>query len=159
MPRHAVWSAAVLLLVLSARPASAHLLPRPWELERVNHRLHGQVVDHTNNHGRQRALWSPALCEHRDLYVYLPPCFDPHKRYPLIIYLHGFAQDEHSFLRDIVETLDQAIWCGKLPPVIVAAPDGSLRGTDCLFRAGSFFINTKAGAFEDYLMIDVWDFL
>jgi S-formylglutathione hydrolase FrmB len=156
--RHAVWSAAVLLL-LSAQPAWAHILPRPWELERVNRGLHGQVIDHTNNHGHNRALWSPALCEYRDLYVYLPPCFDPHKQYPLVIYLHGFAQDEHSFLRDIVERIDQAIWCGKLPPVIVAAPDGSLRGSDCLFTAGSFFLNTKAGAFEDYLMIDVWDFL
>src|SRR5262249_10052438 len=78
----------------------------------------------------------------------------------LIIYLHGFAQDEHSFLNDnIVETIDEWMWNGKLPHAIVAAPDGSLRGSDCLFSAGSFFLNTKAGAFEDYLMIDVWDFL
>ncbi len=159
MPRYAVWSAAVLLLALSARPVSAHVLPRPWELERLNQHLHGRVIDHTDNHGHKRAIWSQALCEYRDLYVYVPPCYDPHKQYPLILWLHGFAQDEHSFLQEVVSPLDNAIWTGKLPPVIVAAPDGSLRGTDCLFSAGSFFINTKAGAFEDYLMHDVWDFL
>jgi S-formylglutathione hydrolase FrmB len=150
---------ALLSLLLSALSASAHGLPRPFELERVNRRLHGQVIDHTDNHGQRRALWSPSLCQHRDLYVYLPPGFDPTKRYPLILWLHGFAQDEHSFLTEVVEPLDRAIWCGKLPPTIVAAPDGSLRGTDGLLSAGSFYLNTKAGAFEDYLMIDVWDFL
>jgi S-formylglutathione hydrolase FrmB len=160
MPRYAVWSAAVLLLGLSVRPASAHILPRPWDLDRVNQRLHGQVIDHTNNHGHRRAIWSQALCEYRDLYVYVPPCFDPNKRYPVMLYLHGFSQDEHSFVRQVVEPLDQAIWNGKLPPLIIAAPDGSLRGTDCLFSAGSFFLNTpRAGAFEDYLMDDVWNFL
>jgi S-formylglutathione hydrolase FrmB len=157
--RAAVRSAAVLLLFLAARPADAHLVPHPFELDRVNRRLHGQVIDHTNNHGRDRAIYSPALCEKRDLYVYLPPCFDPKKQYPVILWLHGFAQDEHSFINEVVEPLDRAMWCGKLPPCIVAAPDGSLRGTDCLFSAGSFFLNTKAGRFEDYLMTDVWNFL
>ena len=159
MVRHTVWLSAVLLVLLSVRQAPATILPRPFELDRLNRRLHGQVVDHTNNHGRNKALWSPALCEKRDLYVYLPPCYDPNKRYPLILWLHGFAQDESSFLRDVVEPLDKAMACGQLPPAIVAAPDGSLRGTDCFFSAGSFYLNTKAGAFEDYLMIDVWDFL
>ena len=51
------------------------------------------------------------------------------------------------------------MWCGQLSPAIVAAPDGSLHGTDCMLSAGSFYINSKAGAFEDYLMTDVWDFL
>jgi S-formylglutathione hydrolase FrmB len=157
--RLAAWSAAVLLLLVSARPAPAHVLPRPWELERLNRRLHGQVIDHTKNHGKDRALWSQALCEKRDLYVYLPPGYDPHKRYPLILWLHGFAQDEHSFINQVVEPLDRAMWCGKLPPAIIAALDGSLHGSDCLFSAGSFYINSKAGAFEDYIMTDVWDFL
>jgi S-formylglutathione hydrolase FrmB len=91
--------------------------------------------------------------------VYLPPNFDPDQRYPLIIWLHGFAQDEQSFLQDVVEPLDSAIVHGQLPQVIVAAPDGSLTGEPCLVTAGSFFINSKAGRFEDFVMEDVWTFV
>ena len=127
---------------------------------RLNYKLCGCVVDHTRNHGKDRRIWSPALCDRRDMYVYLPPCFDPSKRYPLILWLHGFSQDEHSFLYDVAPKLDRAMASGQLPPAIVAAPDGSLRGTDHILSAGSFFLNTpKAGAFGDYLMVDVWNFL
>jgi S-formylglutathione hydrolase FrmB len=149
----------VLLVLASSAPAAANPVRNLFELDRVNRRLSGTVIDYTHNHGVDRRLWSNALHEPRDLYVYLPPGYDPHKRYPLILWLHGFAQDEASFLRDVAERLDRAIVCGKLPPAIVAAPDGSLHGLSCLFSAGSFFINAPAGAFEDYLMIDVWDFL
>lgn len=129
------------------------------DLDAVNRRIHGQVLDYTHNHGADRRIWSQALCQKRDLYVYLPPCFDPQQQYPIMIWLHGFAQDEHSFLNDVIEPLDQEISCGKLPPVIIAAPDGSLNGRECLLTAGSFFVNSKAGNFEDYLMQDVWGFL
>jgi S-formylglutathione hydrolase FrmB len=150
---------AVLLGLVAALPSAGHPVRIFFELERVNRRLGGQVIDYTNNHGADRRLWSNALQQPRDMYVYLPPGYNPHKQYPLILWLHGFSQDEGSFLRDVVERLDQAILSGRLPPAIVAAPDGSLHGLDCLFSAGSFFLNTRAGAFEDYLMIDVWDFL
>jgi len=39
-----------------------------------------------------------------------------------MIYLHGFSQDEQSFL-DLVPLIDKAIVRGQLPPMIVAAPD------------------------------------
>jgi S-formylglutathione hydrolase FrmB len=48
---------------------------------------------------------------------------------------------------------------GRLPAAIIVVPDGSLHGADCVFAAGSFFLNTKAGRFEDFLMQDVWDFV
>jgi S-formylglutathione hydrolase FrmB len=151
---------AVLLVGLFPwSPAPAHVLRNRGALDAVNRQLQGQVVDHTNNHGTDRRIWSPSLGQKRDLYVYLPPGFDPHLRYPFLLWLHGFAQDESSFLNDIAEPLDRAIAAGKLPPMIVAAPDGSLTGRDCLFSPGSFFLNTKAGAFEDFLMVDVWNFL
>src|ERR1044072_8091803 len=92
----------------------------PNQLERVNRQLHGKLLDFTNNHGRDRRLWSPSLGQKRDLYVYLPPGFDPHKRYPFILWLHGFAQEEASFLRDVVMPLDKAIGTGIVPPVIMA---------------------------------------
>jgi S-formylglutathione hydrolase FrmB len=155
---------ATLLLVPLAPCAQAHpLLGHPGvrgRLDRVNARLAGHVLDFTHNHGADNRIWSEALHERRDLYVYLPPGYDPHCRYPLMIWLHGFAQDEVSFLEHVVGPLDAAIRAGKLPPLIVAAPDGSLRGYVGPLTAGSFWLNTpKAGDYEDYLMGDVWDFL
>jgi S-formylglutathione hydrolase FrmB len=155
--RH-LWVVVLLAGCVSAPVRGQHLFQR-GELDRANRKLAGHVDDYTNNHGVDRSLWSPALCARRDMYVYLPPCYDPCKKYPLIIWLHGFAQDEHSFLSDVVPKLDKAMAAGCLPPAIVAAPDGSLNDARCLFNAGSFFLNTKAGNFEDYLMVDVWDFV
>ncbi len=157
--RTAGWIAVVMLGLVPGTPLRAHGLSPKVNLDRLNRGLHGRVVDHTNNHGADRALWSPSLGEPRDLYVYLPPGYDPALRYPLLLWLHGFSQDEESFLRGVVQALDRAIDEGKLPPTIVAAPDGSLRGVAGYFSPGSFFLNTRAGAFEDYLMKDVWEFL
>lgn len=153
-----LWLGACVVLGWPALAHGANIFDR-YDLDRANRRIKGHVVDYSRNHGTDRRIWSPALCQHRDLYVYLPPCYDPCQRYPIMLWLHGFAQDEHSFLNDVVPLLDQAIASGKLPPLIVAAPDGSLYGHSCLLTPGSFFINTKAGAFEDFLMKDVWGFL
>jgi len=150
---------SLLTLLLFLPNASAGVLGKLGELDRVNRRLHGQVVDFTHNHGCDHRIWSEALHQRRDLYVYLPPGFDPHHSYPLVLWLHGFAQDEQSFLEQVVSPLDCAIATGKLPPVIIAAPDGSLNGEPCYFTAGSFFLNSKAGCFEDFIMLDVWNFL
>ncbi len=155
------WTAAALaMLACSGARAQQCVLPRPFELDRINRRLAGHVVDYTHNHGHKNWIWSPALGEYRDLYVYLPPGYDPCKKYPLILWLHGIGQDEHSFLTDAVDPLDRAMQTGRLPLAIVAAPDGSLKGVGGYFSAGSFWINTPVGGrFEDYLMQDVWDFL
>src|SRR5262249_17922529 len=128
-------------------------------LERVNQRLHGQVIDHTDNHGADRSIWSSALQEKRNLYVYLPPGFDPQQQYPLMFWLHGFAQDERSFVQEVVDDLDGAIAAGQFPAMIVVAPDGSFTRNPLRINAGSFFLNTRGGAFEDFVMIDVWNFM
>lgn len=130
--------------------------PRLWQL---NRRLCGQVVDHTSNHGQDRRMWSPALGQRRDLYVYLPPGFTPAQSYPLLLYLHGFGQDEQSFLEEIVPVLDRAVATGRLPPLIAAAPDGSIVGEPCRCAGGSFFINARPGRFADFIVQDVWAFL
>jgi S-formylglutathione hydrolase FrmB len=153
------WIAVVLLALLPWSSASAHPVRRFFELDRLNRRLAGQVHDFTRNHGADRRIWSPILQQKRDLYVYVPPGFDPCKQYPLMLWLHGFAEDEFIFLRDVIVPLDAAIARGQLAPVIIAAPDGSVHGMDCLFSSGSFFLNSKAGRFEDFLMIDVWNFV
>jgi S-formylglutathione hydrolase FrmB len=154
-----IWVAALVVLGGSNSAAEAHFIKRPFLLDRLNCRLHGCVIDYTHNHGRDRRIWSSALNEYRDLYVYLPPAFDPHQGYPFMFWLHGFAQDEKSFLEDVVRPIDRAIADGRLPPIIIAAPDGSLRGQVSPFSASSFFINSKAGRFEDFVMQDVWSFM
>jgi S-formylglutathione hydrolase FrmB len=155
------WLGVVLLLGLPLTPAAA----TGWrkeptqDLRIVNRRLSGKVIDYTANHGQDNRIFSKALYQRRDLYVYLPPAYDPNQTYPLMIWLHGFEQDEQSFLKQVVKYIDRAIRAGQLPPMIVAAPDGSIEGEPFLGHAGSFFINSQAGDFGDYLMQDVWDFL
>ena len=43
--------------------------------------------------------------------------------------------------------------------MIIATPDGSIRGAPSILNPGSFYLNTRAGRFEDYLIEDVWCFL
>jgi S-formylglutathione hydrolase FrmB len=157
--RHFIGTFLALLLLGWAAPARATVLPRPWKLDRINRSLHGTLLDYTRNHGADRRIWSHALGQKRDLYVYLPPGFDPNCRYPACVWLHGFAQDEQKFAEEIVPKVDAAIVAGKLPPIIFIAPDGSLNGHPCLMTAGSFFVNCKAGRFEDFVIEDVWPFL
>lgn len=156
--------AALMVLALAAGELRAGVIPPLLppcidNLARGNRKLHGKVIDHTHHHGADRRIWSQALCQKRDLYVYLPPCFDPSRQYPIMIWLHGFLQDENDFLDTYAPIFDQAIACGKLPPMIIAAPDGSLKGRVSLLSANSFFLNSDAGNFEDYLICDVWNFL
>ena len=114
--KFAPWLGA--LLVLGVVAPAAEATPRPftrWQLQCTNHRLHGQVVDYTHNHGQDRRIWSEALQCKRDLYVYLPPCYDPARRYPLMLYFHTFRDDELSFFSDgVVEFIDKAIAEGKI---------------------------------------------
>jgi S-formylglutathione hydrolase FrmB len=133
-------------------------LPRFWELDRLNAGLKGHVCDFTHNHGVDRRIWSPALGAKRDMYVYLPPGYDGIKQYPLMIWLHGFSQDEKNS-KTLSKKLDEAIVCGKLPPMIVAVPDGTFKGKPTIRNSGSFFLNGVHGRYEDYLVVDIWNFL
>jgi S-formylglutathione hydrolase FrmB len=146
------------LFFLCAAPAPA--LGRRHQLDALNRRLAGQVVDYTHNHGRDNRIWSAALGERRDLYVYLPPGFDPAQQYPVVLWLHGLGQDERNFLEYGAPLVDDAIRCGRLPAVIVAAPDGNVEDTHhSLLPTHSAFLNTLAGNYEDYLFCDVWGFV
>jgi S-formylglutathione hydrolase FrmB len=153
------WLATALVLGLAVAPLQAGGWCLKGDLDRTNRRLHGVVVDYTRNHGADRRIWSAALGQPRDMYVYLPPGYDPCRCYPFVIWLHGFAQDEQSFLLQVVGPIDRAVADGRLPPVIIAAPDGSLKGSPGFLSPGSFFINSDAGRFEDFIMQDVWAFM
>src|SRR5580704_10322295 len=71
---------ALSLFVLSS-PAQAGFLGRwfgsPNQLVEINNKLKGRVLDYTFNHGKDNRMYSPALDEKRDMYIYLPPGYDP----------------------------------------------------------------------------------
>jgi S-formylglutathione hydrolase FrmB len=164
--KRAIWCTTLLavLFTSSSRAQDPVDTPPPQsplaELDpvAVNSHIGGRIVDYTHNHGVDRRMWSRSLYQWRDLYVYLPPGYSKNNAYPVALFLHGFAQDETSFLH-LVRAVDAAILRGILPPVIIAAPDGSLDGHGCLEKPGSFWINSNAGYYEDFLLQDVWDFL
>ena len=136
-----------------------HCLFERSRLERINRKFHGKVVDYTNHHGGDRRIWSQALCKPRSLYVYLPPCYDCTQAYPLMIWLHGLNQDHRDFFDDLAEKFDTAMANGCLPPMIIAIPDGSINQSNGFLHRGSFFLNSDAGRFEDWVMQDVWEFV
>jgi Putative esterase len=150
---------AVLIGLAVVSPARAQF-PDFINIDRTNQRLAGVVIDYTNNHGADHRIFSPILGMPRDLYVYLPPGYDPHRAYPLIVFLHMASQDEHFFLHPIlIRALDDLILQGKVPPVVVAAPDGVLGAAGLLHKHHSLFINGPNGRFEDHVIQEVVPFL
>jgi S-formylglutathione hydrolase FrmB len=152
-------AAAALLVFLGAGSAHAQLQNRV-NLDRLNRQLGGHVVDYTKNHGCDRRIFSPILGRPRDLYVYLPPCYSPARAYPLVLYLHMAAVDEHEFLGvDVVRDLDRMIQAGEFPPAVVVVPDGLISGENRVRNPHSLFINGRLGRFEDHLLQETLPFV
>lgn len=124
-------------------------------LERVNRKLGGRVLDYSNDHGRDNRIWSPSLNQWRNLFVYLPPGYDGTAQFPVMMWLHGINQTHKDFLQ-IVHHFDEGIRAGKFPPVVIVAPDGSVRSRLSVQTIGSFYMNSKAGDFESYILNDIW---
>ena len=147
------------LILTAAGPALALPDPFGWrarnEIPRLNATLAGHVLDYTSNHGVDRRLYSPSLDKMRDVYVYLPPGYDGVKQFPMMLFLHGLGQDEKIFLK-VAHKFDDAIRAGTAPPMVIVIPDGSVDGEPKLTSAGSFYINSQAGRFGDYIVNDVW---
>lgn len=127
-------------------------------LGEANGKIRGHIVDFTNNHGCDRRLWSCVLGQKRDLYVYLPPEYDGVKQYPFMLFLHGLVQDEKVLLATATD-LDCRIVAGSFPPVILAIPDGTPNGYEGIYQPNTFFLNSKLGRFEDYVIRDVVPFV
>lgn len=119
----------------------------------------GQVLDYTANSGFNHRVFSPSLQMQRDLYIYLPPGYDPCRKYPAVIYLHGVLMDENSLIDHLVQPVDRAIREGRLPPLIVACPDGSMTGNPSRLDAGSFYVNGPRGRYQDWIVNDTWEFV
>jgi hypothetical protein len=147
---------AALLLLLPGSVARAEAPPVPAP---VKYHLAGTLIDHTHNHGADRRIWSTALGQPRDLYVYLPPGFDPCRRYPVLIWLHGINTDEKAFVEFALPLFDEAMACGRLPPMIIADPDGSTNGRSGILGPDPLWHNSRLGNFEDFVTHDVWEFV
>ena len=149
-------SLALFAVACCASPATA----ANRKLEQLNAILYGRVVDFTRNHDADRRIWSPALQQKRDLYVYLPPSYDPARPCCFAIWLHGaFGDEQTAFLLARLETLDRLIAAGLCPPTIVAIPDGTITGSSSVLSKHSFFVNGQHGRFGDYLLNDVVGFV
>jgi S-formylglutathione hydrolase FrmB len=122
--------------------------------------LAGQVINYTNKHGRNCRIFSPILGMPRDLSVYLPPGYDPHYAYPLVLFFHMADVDERYFIGSrLLREIDSLISCGQLPPAIVACPDGSYGGWNPLNAKHSLYINGVGGRFGDHILQEVIPFL
>src|SRR5262249_3320927 len=91
--------------------------------------------------------------------VYLPPGYDPARRYPALLAVVGFTGtgamlfNRDPLGEDLARRLDRLI-AGGCPPMIVAAPD-------CFTRlGGNQDINSSAtGRYEDYLIDEIVPFV
>jgi enterochelin esterase-like enzyme len=153
------FTTALFISLAMALPARAQYLGCV-NLDRVNRRLAGQVVDYTKNHGTDHRIFSPILGMPRDLYVYLPQGYDPSRAYPLVLYFHMALVDEHYFVgSSLVSSLDELIGCGRFPPAVVACPDGTYSCRDRFRDVHSFYVNGLGGRFEDHIFQEVIPFL
>jgi enterochelin esterase family protein len=92
----------------------------------------------------------------REVHVYLPPGYEPTRRYPALLAVVGFTGTGASLFNvdplgeDLKRRLDRLISSGRCAPVLVVAPD-------CFSRVGgSQYINSSAiGRYEDYLLQEI----
>jgi S-formylglutathione hydrolase FrmB len=151
--------AAFLLFALVPVPARAQVFEHV-NLDHLNGKLQGRVLDFTKNHGADRRINSPILGMPRDLYVYLPPGYEPSHAYPLIIFLHGADIDEHAILDPhVFKALDWMISQGEIPRVVIAAPDGTYDGENRISSTHSLWVNGRGGRFEDHVVNEVLPFM
>ena len=118
----------------------------------VRHRLPGQVL-------AGNPLGDPT---ERDLFVYVPPDYDPQatRRWPAVLALTGYSGTGGGLFRidPLIEPLDRRldrlIGSGACPPMIVAAPD-------CFTRVGGnqYLNSAGTGRYEDYLVDEVIPFV
>ena len=96
----------------------------------------------------------------RDVVIYLPPKYDPHKRYPAAYAIVGYTGTGRSLLSvdplgvDLKSRLDRLIRTERMGPMIVPM-------ADCFTRVGGnqYINSTATGRYDDYLRKEVVPFV
>ena len=160
LTRRAMRYSLVVATVLAVNlPARAQFLNR-MSIEHINSCLAGHVVNYTRNHQADRRIFSPILGMPRDLYVYMPPGYDPARAYPLVLFFHMADVDEHYFTGSkLLKEVDDLIIRGEFPPALLACPDGTYSGWNRLNAKHSLYVNGSGGRFEDHILQEVIPFL
>ena len=98
--------------------------------------------------------WGDPHC--RDVWVYLPPGYSTHEKYPIVMFLSGFAGTGEGMLARTLTEYSLATRCdrwiadGECPSFIGVLPD-------CMtYLGGSQFVDSPAiGSYASYLMQEV----
>lgn len=151
-PRALVRIAAVLTATAMAALglAGAYSYGRNYELHRGFTTL---VQFRRAGSGRLEEVhfYSRALHRNADYLVYLPPHYNPRRRYPVYYLLHGAPGQPRVFV-DIANMdvrLDNQLSLGQAGPMILVYPDGRIgRST----FSDSEWANTPSGNFESYVI-------
>jgi enterochelin esterase family protein len=122
--------------------------PQPWEFTNIPH---GTVHRHF--------FHSAVAAEERDFFVYTPPNYDPGKRYPLLVLLHGYSDlaDGWTTVGKANLIFDQLISTGKKPFVAVMPLGYGMSQKDLKagnVRTGGNFVKNTEG-FEKSLLEEV----
>ena len=92
------------------------------------------------------AFLSKVLNQEKTYGIYLPAGYDTSKqRYPILYFLHGLFNTERQWEEKGGKViLDRLIADGKIPPIVVAIPDGD----------NSFYVNSvdSTARYEDYMV-------
>ncbi len=131
-------------------------LQEPWILSYNFPSLQGNLIE------------DPSV---RDLYVYLPPQYDPVNHppqglngFPVLYLLHDFGEDNQAFtfIYKVAEVADRMIAENQINPMILVMPDASSIAlasdpykTDL---GGTFYVNSPLlGNYENYITQDIMD--
>lgn len=113
-------AATIAGVLLPATGARADLFTGIYDRQALRHRYAGRLV--------KTRFPCPATGGQRTVYVYTPPGFDTNgeRRYPVLALLHGTPGQPVDWIYKgrAVQSVEAAILAGKLPPCLVAFPDG-----------------------------------
>jgi enterochelin esterase-like enzyme len=98
---------------------------------------------------------SQALGRDMDADIYLPPHYDPKKKYPVLYLLYGYGGNHESWFSSlhINEAADRLIQAGKIKPLLIVSPDyGNSFGVNTNPGEGHNPGGVDDGHYEDYLI-------
>ncbi len=96
-------------------------------------------------------FYSPALRRQADYLTYLPPGYDPRRRYPVYYLLHGSPgrPQVYTTIASMPTRMDNLLSRHRMTPMILVFPDGRIAQST---YSDSEWANTGAGRYESYVL-------